>query len=69
MQGARSAAGGQEFLSPAVYRRQEFLKTAVREDNSSWGQLSRKPGVPEANRSGGQECLRPNVQVDGLSRS
>ena len=69
MQGARSAAGGQEFLSPAVYGRQEFLRTAVREDKSSWGQLSRKPGVPETNRLGGQEFLRPDVQVDGLSRS
>ena len=67
--GARSAAGGQEFLSPAVYGRQEFLRTAVREAKSSWGQLFRKPGVPEANRSGGQEFLRPDVQVDGLSRS
>ena len=54
---------------PSCSGRQEFLKTVVREAKSSWGQLFRKPGVPEVNRSGGQEFLRPDVQVDGLSRS
>ena len=37
----------------------------MQEAKSSWGQLFRKPGVPEANRSGGQEFLRPAVRGSG----
>ena len=48
-----------------LFRKQEFLRTAVREAKSSWGHLVRKPGVSGANCSGGQEFLRPAVQGSG----